>query len=262
MITIVMAYYDRQEQLNKTLLSLCNSLYKDFNVVVVDDDSPSDIVLPSLPYEVHIIKLRNKTWHNAAPVFNTGFAYALNKKKADIIIIHNPECYHVGDVLSYANNHVNDRNYISFGCFMLSKEDSYRDIDVVELSRKNNFITFMDDRGDWTNPVSSWGNHPTIDPVAFHYCSAITADNLRKINGFEERFSYGVAFEDDYLVRQIKNMGLAIEITTYPFVVHQWHTSNIRRSMVGELWDINQKILHQLIPQKLYKAQHLITPDL
>ncbi len=120
----------------------------------------------------------------------------------------------------------------------------------------------MDDKGDWTTPVTGWGNHPIYDPVAFHYCAAITTSNLRKINGFEERLYAGVSFEDDYLVRQIRNLGLKIEITEYPFVAHQWHTSKIRMSNVKELWDLNQKILYELIPLKEYRAKHILTPDL
>ncbi len=260
MITIVMAFYDRQQQLTKTLLSFCNSAHRDFNVVIVDDCSPEDIVLPWLPYKVDVIKLSEKKWHNAAPVFNLGIEHAL-KYNPEIIIIHNPECFHIGDVISYAAANVTDSNYISFGCFMLSHDDSVNGVDVMALSKKNNFIQKADANGDWTNPVSAWGNHPTIDPLAFHYCAAIKTSNLRKLNGFEERFSLGVAFEDDYLVRQVKNLGLKIEITAYPFVAHQWHKSIWRRSDVPNLWDINQKILYELIPHKLYRASHLFTPD-
>lgn len=91
MITIVMAYYQRQQQLLRTLLSFTQSQYKDFNVVIVDDCSPSDIVLPPLPFDVKIIKNKTKSI-NSVVVFNTGFNEAL-KSWPDVVLIHNPECY-------------------------------------------------------------------------------------------------------------------------------------------------------------------------
>ncbi len=66
-IVIVMTYYERQFQLNKTLLSLLNSEHKDFEVVIVDDASPSDILLSKLPYSATVIKIKDKKWTNPEP---------------------------------------------------------------------------------------------------------------------------------------------------------------------------------------------------
>jgi len=68
MISVVMAYYNRQAQLTRTLISMSESKYRDFNVVIVDDCSPEDIVLPELPFEVKVIKNKEK-YINSVPVF-------------------------------------------------------------------------------------------------------------------------------------------------------------------------------------------------
>lgn len=256
-----MAYQDRQEQLNKTLQTYIESAYRDFNVIIVDDCSKEDIVLPELPFTVDIVKIIKRDWYNSGVVYNIGFNKAL-EYKPDIVIITNPECYHVGDVISHSLT-VTDENYISFGCFKLNKGTNGN---IQELIEQNNYIIRYDDNGTWNQPCA-WGNHPTIDPVGFHYASAITTKNLIKINGFEERFAHGVSFEDDYLVRQIKALGLRIDITEYPFVVHQYHDSWQTIDQVPELWKLNELILYDLIGIKEdkeidYKAQHLITPDL
>jgi hypothetical protein len=74
-----------------------------------------------------------------------------------------------------------------------------------------------------------------------------------------------VSFEDDYLVRQVKNLGLEIEITEYPFVVHQWHerlNHNIMHN-APDLWMHNYHILDgELIPENTYRAKHVLTPNL
>lgn len=256
MMVIVMAFQDRHDQLKKTLESYTHSMYKDFCVVIVDDCSEEDIVLDELPFKVDIIKIKEKTWYNSGVVFNMGFKRAL-EYNPDIVMITSPECYHVGDVISYATT-VTDKNYLSFACFKVNKDV---DEDIFTLIENNNHIIRYNQDGTWSEP-GAWGNHSTLDPIYVHYASAITAENLVKINGFDERFAYGVSFEDEYLVRQINKLGLTMNIIDYPFVVHQWHPSWQTIDRVPQLWDKNYRVLMEIEGAKEYKAQHLITPDL
>lgn len=258
MITIVMAYYQRQQQLPRTLLWFTQSQYKDFNVVNVVDCSPSDIVLPPIHFDVKIIKNKTKSI-NSVVVFNTGFNEAL-KSWPDVVLIHNPECYHVGDVLSDAALVKRDE-YISFSCYMIDRKTSESDYDINKVIKSNPGVTVTDENGDWGNR-NGWCNHPVIDPVAFHYCCAIRTENLIKLNGFDERLAYGLSFDDDYFVRQVRNLGLKIEMPVYPFVVHQWHENTQKMSKYKDLWKHNERVMNELIPLKEYKAKHFITPDL
>jgi GT2 family glycosyltransferase len=142
---------------------------------------------------------------------------------------------------------------------------TYGYYDIEALANKNKFIITQDETGDWDQNVNAWGNHPTIDPVAFHYCCAITKENLLKVNGFDERLAFGVSFEDDWFVRQVQNAGLTVEITEYPFVVHQWHerlSHNIMQN-APQMWDKNYRVLfNELIPLNEYRAKHILTRDL
>jgi len=256
MMTIVLAYQNRQEQLNKTLQTYTESAYKDFNVIIIDDCSKEDIVLGELPFEVEIIKLNEKNWVNSGVVFNMGFHCAL-EYKPDIVMITSPECYHVGDVISYAAT-VTDKNYLSFACFKVNKDVTD---DIFTLIENNNHIIRYNQDGTWSEP-GAWGNHSVFDPIAVHYASSITAKNLVEINGFDERYSYGVSFEDSTLVKQIKDLGLIINIIDYPFVVHQWHESWQTIDRVPELWKINEQVMYDIFEIKEHRAKHLITPDL
>jgi glycosyltransferase involved in cell wall biosynthesis len=249
MITIVMAYFDRQKQLDKTLLSFAESKYKDFNVVIVDDDSPVDITLPKLPFDVAIIKMKNKTWIDQALVYNTGFNYAL-KGNPDIVMFQNPECYHVGDVLDYASRITNSQ-YISFGCFALAKNK----YDLQKEMNENDYAFTWEGQ-------SGWYNHPVHRPVGYHFCSVLTAKNLIKINGFDERFSDGRAYSDDYLVHQVKSLGLQVDIPIDPFVVHQYHYNCQLYGNHQALWYRNQRLYENLSKRKCYRAEHTFTPNL
>jgi glycosyltransferase involved in cell wall biosynthesis len=243
MITIVMTYWNRQRLLNKTLESYCKSESKDFNVIIVDNNSDEDIVLPELPFKVKVIKL--KAGYDYISAHNMGFIEAL-KKNPDIIIITHSECCHSGDVISYAKN-VTDRSYISFGCYSLSEG---QEPETVVINNRHNTYD-----GD-----SAWYNHPVYRPAKHHFCSAITAKNLKLLNGFDERFSGGVAYDDDYFIEQINRLGLKIEETSFPFVFHQWHFSAWKTK--SDLIYKNAELFNSLKNETDFRAKHILTPDL
>ena len=241
MIAIVMTYYNRNEQLLKTLESFKQYDPESFRVVIVDDGSEEDIKLPDTRFEVVVLKTYRKTWMQGDPAFNLGFYYAL-LKYPEIVIIQNAECYHVGDILGYARR-VTNKTYVSFGCYSQSKNGS-------EIYNK----------GASFGGESAWYNHPEYRPKGYHFCSAITANNLIKMNGFDERFSFGAGYDDDYLLHQIKCMGLKMEITADPYVIHQWHEAN--KIYDDSLYKNNETIYKELIKENNYRAEHLLTTNL
>lgn len=247
MICVIMTYKDRSFQLERTLLSLKTS-QTDFRVIIVDDNSINEIKLPVLNYPVSIVRLTEKRWMNPEPVLNYGLLEAL-KYNPDIIVVQNAECYHVGDVLKYAES-VTDNNYLTFGCFSLSRESTY-------LNRMPiNHIGASKDGQD------AWYNHSLYRPVAYDFCSAITTKNIVKLNGYDERLSSGWGYGDNYFLERIKMLGLKIEIIDSPFVCHQWHYDAPVPQNKAELIEQNKKLYHELLKEHNYRAEHLITPDL
>jgi glycosyltransferase involved in cell wall biosynthesis len=243
-IAIVCTYISRQAQLINTLNSFLQYDPKDFVVIIVDDGSPQDIVLPELPFKVDIIKLSDKTWRNPCIPFNYGFKRAI-EYSPDVVIIQNAECLHNGDILSEAAK-VNDDNYLSFACYSLSHGQ------WIDCERQNKAPEFNDD--------SAWYNHSVYRPCALHFCNAITTANLKKINGFDERFYDGIAYEDNILVYQIQNLGLRIDFIDSPFVFHQWHDRPYE--VTEELVIRNVIVFDEIVKEKNYRAVHVITPDL
>lgn len=247
MIGIVCTYFSREPQLLKTLDSFRQYNPKDFFVVIVDDGSPEDIVIPDYPFEVIIIKMRGKNWTQGDPAYNAGFKYALSKNP-DIVIIQNAECYHFGDILSVAKK-VDDSLYLTFGCYSQGKDEEPGSV-------INNKCADFDGE-------SAWYNHPVYRPKAYHFCAAITAKNLIKLNGFDERFSFGTGYDDDYLLHQIRCLGLKIGITDNPIVIHQWHEHNpYKGNNEEELLQKNCDLFNFIVTGKDYRAQHLLTEDL
>jgi len=220
---------------------------KDFFVVIVDDGSPDELILPWFPFDIKIVRIKDsKTWKNASVPFNIGFGHAL-LKNPDIILNQNAECVHMGNILEYAKT-VTDENYISFPCYSQGKGEEPGSV------MNHKCATFEGE--------SAWYNHPFHNPRYYHFCSAITTKNLIKLNGFDERFADGFAYDDDYFVHQIRTLGLRIDLPEQPHVVHQWHYSNYSQPNGGELCSINENIYQRLVKENEYRAQHHITPDL
>lgn len=242
-----MTYYQRHRQLLKTLESFTH--YKnDFSVVIVDDNSPDDIRLPALPFDVTIIKVKKKNWINTCVTYNIGFIEAL-KSKPELIMIQNAECYHNGDVIGYAIRNTNNSNYISFAAYSLAGEE---DVDIKVLN----------DRGAMSNGESAWYNHSIYRAEALHFCCSITTRNLRKINGFDERIALGLGYEDNYLIHQIRTLGLNVHIIDDPFVFHQYHYDVKSFDFDLALFNRTGAYCSELIALKQYKAIHYVTPDL
>ena len=246
MISIVMTYYQRQLLLTKTLDSMRQYNPDDFEVIIVDDDSPDDIYLGEYPFKITILKLRNKTWHNSGNVYNVGFHEAL-KSNPEFIIIQNAECYHFDDILSYVKANSTNENYIAFGAYSLAETES------------PNFDNIKPKAAEF-NGDSGWYNHPEFRPFALHFCTAITAANLRKINGFDERLADGIAYEDNVLIHHVRNLGLRVDILERPMVFHQWHYN--QGTYDPALVERNKLIWLEIEQSSDYRAVHTLTPDL
>lgn len=251
-IFIVMTYFQRQYQLDVTLHTISKTAHQDIEVVIVDDCSncPPHPGVSDIP--ITVLKTINKQWIDGSPAYNIGIDYAL-RHGADIIILQNAETYHVGDIVSYAKR-ITDKNYISFACYNLSRLFTFREHDISWL---------IENRGGHAvnNEDDAWLNHRTIRPMGYHWCSAITAANMYRLNGFDERMAEGYCFEDDELLARVLMLGLKIEITERPFVVHQWHDRNYVPANWNELFKLNRSVCDLIQHEQNPRAFHKFTPD-
>ena len=250
-IVVVITHYDREKQLCKTLKSIEQTTHKFYHIVIVDDASPKPLHIPVDTYiDIIHIDPSTKKWSGPVVPFNIGIAYALTLKP-DIIMMQNAECYHVGDVLMYANDHVTDNRWVSFACWNLEKEFTGTDYDIFDVIEKRRVSPNL-------CAGTGWYNHP-INPRLFHFCNAMSANTMKALNGMDERFKDGVGYDDDDLVRRLLKLIPHYILTdeTKPFVVHQWHD----RSYQDEKKYQKNRELYNHMPKDNYRAQHLITED-
>ena len=216
-ISVVLAHYNRKNLLLKTLKSIETSEHvDDIEVVIVDDVSSEehrlDDIVNNYDFKINLINQRaeDKNYVNPCVPYNIGFKEA----KADVILIQNPECYHVGDVISHALSNIKDDNYIAYATYALNKRDT------EELGSKQIKLTSQISKG---SQQEGWYNHSTINPRPLHFASCITKKNLTELGGFDEAYANGIGFDDDEFLLRIRQKGLDVQICDSPLVLHQNH---------------------------------------
>ena len=254
--SIVMAYFNnRKEQTINTLNSFkelyhpLNYPYYNFEVIIVDDNSAQEFklndILNNYPFIIKYIEITKEEKGNRINpclAYNKGFENA----DGDVIIIQNPECMHVGDIILFLVNNLKENDYFSFSCFStnnynLNKEliESYNKFEKIN---DNNFLSTNKNYGLGIN----WYNHPYIRPVSYHFCSAIYKKNLDLLNGFDPSYAEGYCFDDDEFLFRIKHH-LKLNVINIPpdnvFVIHQYHLFNSSTSI---LFNKNMKLFEEL----------------
>lgn len=248
MISIVTAYYNRRELFIRTLDSISKTKYNgDFEVIAVDDGSTTEERLEDLTKDYPFLKViyldpSKKWYHNSCIPFNIG----IRSSKGDKIILQNPECYHYDDILLRTSEELDDKNYLSFSCFSLDNyttnhfEKIFNSNYLTSLISQNNYAPTAD--GD-----AGWYNHSKYRPNAYHFCTAITKKNMNILGGFDERFSLGIAYDDDEFVERVKRI-VKIKFLDNTIVLHQNHykphsTSFQNRANKEYLYQFNKFIL-------------------
>ena len=264
--SIVMGYYNRKIQTVRTLdkfkelYCISDKCKYNFEVVIVDDNSttPHDLteIVTGYTFPIKYIKISAEEKGdrlNPCSVYNRGFREAEGK----IVMIQNPECIHMNDLLVYLSTNLTENDYFAFSCYNCTSEEL-----TQELLNDNTKINDMD--YNKRNRIC-WYNHPQARPVHYHFCAAMFNDNLKMLGGFDEEFAKGAWFDDNEILLSIAN-NLRLNIRTLDpneagIVVHQWHArdaeSKITTKQHEALIDKNRKIFDSYVAyHKLYDFRY------
>lgn len=262
-----MSYYNRREQLLKTLYSISLSVMNKENIeiIIVDDCSDNEHKITDLnkgifglTIKVIEVKKEDKWWINPCVPFNMGF----KETSGDIVVIQNPECIHFGDCLTIINENIKDNTYINFACYSINQGTTEK---ILKLDNNSNILINIEsiispmyngyvlETGD-----NGWYNHKIFRPVFYHFLSAMYKKDLYDLNGFDARYAEGISFDDNEFLRRIIRKNMRVNIVNYPFVIHQWHytgNNNIDSSRAAQLVRKNENLYNNITMQeKTFKA--------
>ena len=153
MIVICMAYHDRKNQLMNTLASFAG--YEDIEVIIVNDCEKLGLRGGDYGFDITEITIIEKYWINAGINFNIGFEYAISLNP-EAVIIQNPECYHVGDIVGNVKKRLNDKNYLSSILFV--KNPNSQNPKVFSITN-NELLKYINHNYE-NNKYCVGGHHP------------------------------------------------------------------------------------------------------
>ena len=219
-VSIVMTSSNRSVQTYFTLETISDSIYKNIQIILVDDSTTDQLDKEKLKeFGIHIdfIELKNKFWINPCVNYNIGFRHVKGGK----IIIQNAEVCHIGDVIKDVIDKVVDDNYYIYNVYAL-----YGPVENNELydAKKNKIM----DPQHVITIYGKWYQHPEHRPANLHFLTAITAKTFEKITEFNVDYSIGIEFDDDDLVfRIIINNINIVNMSETIMGLHQWHCPSI-----------------------------------
>ena len=228
MISIVMGYINRKKQVEITIDTIFKSKHKNFEIIIVNDcDDDLNFLLEKYDRnKIIIIENKDKEYINPCISYNIG----LKKAKGEICILQNPECCHIGDILTTVNCLLKENDYMAFCSYYLdnyNKNDKLYEIlynkkiynhDNVLINSNNNDENFwninkiknllnftLDYKKDSVLPPekNGWCSHQYLNNNYLHFCTAIYKNKIQEIDYFSSIYKDGICFDDDDLVRKI-----------------------------------------------------------
>jgi glycosyltransferase involved in cell wall biosynthesis len=280
MVSIVMTYYNRKQLILETLRGF-EKMYTgkyNFEVVIVDDNSNDENRLEyvikefSFPINLIVISKEEKGDRiNPCVAYNKGF----KATKGEIVIIQNPECYHVGNIIKHTIEKLTEQDYFSYSCYSINSQElndlifnstsEIYDEHIKENNIQGFFVKLWSCETDTCTGNNKnfkpfrleWYNHPKKNPTGYHFCSAIYKSKLDLIGGFDERFKDGFCFDDDEFVLSIKyKLQLNIKIIDPDdnvFVIHQYHNRVNNQFICATLADDDDIKIKWLKNKKIFE---------
>jgi len=238
LISIVMTSHDRSRQVYHTLKTISKSSVKSVQIILVDDsdnDCVSSEKLKEFNLYIDLIRINKakKNWANPCVNYNIGFKYIKGSK----VVIQNAEVCHVGDVLQYVKNNVDDNKYHVF------------DVRTSQNFETNELLYKVYDEKGYMNvellntmSLGGWYQHYKNNNVNYHFLTALTTNTFNLIKGFSIDYAFGTCHDDNDFLLKIHLLNIPI-FQVYNEVhkvagIHQYHSyerSVDRRAYYSEL---------------------------
>jgi GT2 family glycosyltransferase len=202
--SLLYPYYQREHVLDWTLKSL-KKFYasrQDLEIIFVVDlkntTQERDLLIERLDHYWDALCLR--VISNDLLTYNGARAYNLAARQAEgeYLILSNPECRHLNDILGGLDATFADTPDVYTVCACQSHDDN--------------------------GMFLEWYQHSVHRPANFHFLSALSRQQYHAIGGFDEEYSYGIAYEDNDWLARVRRARVPIIVRDDLCVAHQAHS--------------------------------------
>ena len=227
--SVIFPYFNRYEQLKCTLSSffLFYSTRDDFEVIIIEDQKQTDdmhyrllLLIEMFKDYINITLIRTQAEISFSP--STAYNEGVSIANGTFLIISNPECQHDSDILSELDKEFehNENTYVVCACKALRRDfTAYR-----------------------------WHHHSVSRNTMYHFCCGISKKNYLKANGFDERYTKGIGYDDNSFRDRVKSLGIPFSLRDDLVVSHLWH-EKVRPPKYKELVNRNKLIYEDSINQ-------------
>ncbi len=241
-ISIVMTASNRSAQTYYTLDTFKRSTFRHIQVILVDDsdvDPVEESILRNYPFYFDFVRVKRqaKTWHNPCVNYNVGF----NLVKGSKVIIQNAEVCHVGDVVKYVADNVNEFAYHVFDVVASNGFASNKrllEFGTDSLKILEHAYLFQ---GIWYQGVHR--------NAKYHFLTAMPRAIFDMIDGFSYDYSYGCSYDDNDFLLRIQAKNIPIKTLFHNDVgimgIHQYHV------FAPNSWDKGKEQCDILLKSKL-----------
>lgn len=183
----------------------------DWEVLVIEDSKDTqedtDILVgilqkfPTLP--VRRLWFDNSGAHTGVKIFN----YGARESHGEFLILQNPECAHMSNILSGLDAEFSDGVEKHVVCAVLSV----------------NFEGLVDTFQEFKPTPNIWYQHSVYNNRQYHFCAALPKDTYTRVGGFDEAYAKGVSYDDDDFVLTLKKNRVPIVSRDHLLAVHIEH---------------------------------------
>lgn len=238
--SFLMPYYKRASQLHNTLTSFLHHYFNrnDYEVVIIADGKNHTTAV--LNGEINkVVKFFEKdipivfrNYESAVINPSVLFNRAAKLSNGKYLIVTNPECFHMNDVLAGLDEEFEKDKYAYVVC-------------ACESSKKNSM--WIEKFEDFKYTHHMWYQHSEHRNECYHFCNAISRSMYFLIGGFNEQFANGLCFDDDDFRERVKDGQLHFVIRDDLLVIHQHHAKDhLKMKGYKKLWLHNKKLYERL----------------
>lgn len=266
-LSVIITACNRTEQTYFSLkswnnIAKINDIY--IQIIIVEDtlNINEKIDTKKLIYsnlDITYIYIKNKSWDNPCLNYNIGFKYITS----DISVITNSETCIFGNIYKTIKNKLTPNNYLVFDVFNIGNK--WQTDDNLNIWKVCNDFKFETVNNFKKNKEIGWLQSQNNNNQ-LHFLSCINTASLLQINGFDSEFMFGLCWDDNILLSQIKYF-LKLEVCSIyhdqckVVGLHQWHTTCTNLKKSTNYWGSNDILYHLKINYLMRTNKYLYLKD-